>query len=60
MEEIHFRAYVLPSSTLHYAPYADRPVVVDISDSVEYKSLPSGLHTVQEDTVYVSVSTPGQ
>ncbi|CAL8574305.1 hypothetical protein XPA_000269 [Xanthoria parietina] len=25
---------------------------LDIADSVEFKSLPSGLHDVQEDTVY--------
>ncbi|KAL8733134.1 MAG: hypothetical protein Q9166_002326 [cf. Caloplaca sp. 2 TL-2023] len=32
--------------------YAEDYMAVDISDSVEYKSLPSGLHNVQEDTVY--------
>ncbi|KAL8973674.1 MAG: hypothetical protein Q9197_002072 [Variospora fuerteventurae] len=28
------------------------PAAVDVTDSVEYKSLPSGLHNVEKDTVY--------
>ncbi|KAL8915250.1 MAG: hypothetical protein Q9171_000369 [Xanthocarpia ochracea] len=32
--------------------HVENCAIVDITDSVEYKSLPSGLHDVQEDTIY--------
>ena len=30
-------------------------MIVELTDSVEYKSLPSGLHNVQEDLMSVAV-----
>lgn len=31
-------------------------VIVELTESVEFKSLPSGLHHVEEDLMYVSVN----
>ncbi|KAI4141501.1 MAG: hypothetical protein L6R39_005311, partial [Caloplaca ligustica] len=51
MGEINIRTYVCNDDIRQYTP-ADQYMAVDITDSVEYKSLPSGLHNIEEDTVY--------
>ncbi len=50
LEKIYIRMYVYDDG--HYSlEDTDFCQTVDITDSVEYKSLPSGLHNVNKDTV---------
>jgi hypothetical protein len=53
MEKIRFRVYVIPATS----KTTINDALVELNDSVEYKSLPSGLHNVREDLMYDSQPT---
>ena len=50
MEKVNTRLYVASESAFHTTTKCD---IVELVESVEFKSLPSGLHHVKEDLVYV-------
>jgi len=50
METVNIGLYIHQASNLLITAHR---VIVELTESVEFKSLPSGLHHVEEDLVYV-------